>query len=328
MSKLSWGGGYNTNILQMKNEQDTAGEEQSSAGSYGTPTALPPGPDAISVELSIYKILGVGQQELVFTDFVNPINGIFTISADDVENWGNGTFKARVGGIESNEFVVSLSETPVKPISPSTVNAKHYRFTPQRSIIETVINEVVGIDNGKVDVPVQFSMNYSVYNIAPPGYPNPGNLQVTDQVAPSLPTPLPDEVDQPMVVTPETFTFPDWIGSGGGARVTSEPRTIVGLTQPVQAFVSGVMSQIQVNDGQPQSNPQMVDEGDIVRVLVARANVGQQTRVVNLTIGNFTTTFTSRYPHSEPEPTYTPPPADSTDRDWTDFVDDYDYGGS
>lgn len=322
MSKLLWGGKLNTRILKMAQTTTEASGNSggNSGGSHGT-SSLPPGPDANSAELNIYKILGVGQQELVFSDYVNPINGIFTISADDVEDWGNGRFKARVGGIDSNEFTVSLSETVPKPISPATVNAKHYRFTPQRSIVETVINEVVGVDNGKVDVPVQFAMNYSVFNIAPPGYPNPGNLQVTDQVAPPLPTPLPEEVDQPMVVTPEAFTFPDWEGVSGGQRVTSQPRTIVGLTQPVQAFVTGTMSQLQVNDGQPSSNPQMVDDGDIVRVLVKRANATSTSIGSQLTIGNFTTTFTSIYPVFEMSSRETGTSSGGGGTDW-------DMGGS
>ena len=337
MSKLLWGGKNNTRTLRMLETQEGSGNYGGDSGGSHGGSSLPPGTDANSAELNIYKILGVGQQELVFSDYVNPINGIFTISADDVEDWGNGTFKARVGGIDSNEFTVSLSEAVPKPISPATVNAKHYRFTPQRSIVETVINEVVGVDNGKVDVPVQFAMNYSVFNIAPPGYPDPGNLQVTDQVAPPLPTPLPEEVDQPMVVTPEAFTFPDWVGTSGPHRVTSEPRTIVGLTQPVQAVVNGRGGQLQVNDDIPKPFPQMVEDGDIVRVLVNRPT-RQGDNITNFTIGNFTTTFKAVYPSDDwwdktfsfggtvtpppPSPTpYTPPPSyGHGDRD--------DYGGS
>lgn len=306
MSKLLWGGKLNTRILRMDEMEYETEEEQDSGG--GSTPASSTTNVANSVELNVYKIDGTNQ-ELVFSDYVNPVVNEYTISAEDVGQWGNGTFKARVGGVESNTFHVQLSEAP--PVSKPTgaVNAAHYRFAPQRNIIETVISEVVGIDNGKVDVPVQFNMNYSIYNIAPPGSPTPGDLTITQGGSAPAPQPVDDSVEQPMVVSPEDFTFPpNTQGGSTSSRVTSEPRTIVGITQPVAATVSGTTAKLQVNDGMPSAQSQMVEEGDVVRLSIKGASVTIPTRVATLNIGNFTTKFITTIGTIQP--------------------DNFDYGGS
>ena len=338
MSKLSWGGELNTRILRMDLEDELLDSQDSGGGTTPTTQA----PPANAVELNIYRVTGVNQQELVFSDYVDPTTGEFTISAEDVADWGDGNFKAIVGGSCSNDFTVALAEMPPVPQPEGVVNAKHYRFTPQRSIIETVINEVVGIDNGKVDVPVQFNMNYSIYNVAPPGYDNPGSLQVLDQLAPPMPVPQADDVDVPRNVNPQPFSFPAWYGISGGSKVASEPRTIVGITEPVMATVRGNDAHLQINDEQPTKEPTMVSDGDVIRLHVKRPRVGfDSLRLVNdpdnfatLTIGNFTTTFRAFYGSEEmynesptPSPTPTPAPVPPPDN-FSDFSDDFDYGGS
>ncbi len=320
MEKLLWGGKLNTRILRMDLE-DELGDSQDSGGSGGSTPASSTTNVANSVELNVYKIDGTNQ-ELIFSDYVNPVVNEYTISAEDVGQWGNGTFKARVGGVESNTFHVQLSEAPPVPTPAGAVNAAHYRFAPQRNIIETVISEVVGIDNGKVDVPVQFNMNYSVYNIAPPGSPNPGNLSITQGGSAPAPQPVDDSVDQPMVVSPEEFSFPpNAQGGSTSGRVTSEPRTIVGITQPVEASVSGNTAKLQVNDGMPSAQPQMVDEGDVVRLSIKGAGVFMPIRKATLNIGNFTTMFITTMGSTAPTPTPTPTPSPTPTPPW-----DKDYG--
>tara|TARA_Y100001938_G_C8098330_1_gene439687 strand:+ start:3313 stop:4302 length:990 start_codon:yes stop_codon:yes gene_type:complete len=329
MSKLSWGGELNTRILRMDLE-DELGDSQDSGGSGGT-TPTTQAPPANAVELNIYKVTGVNQQELVFSDYIDPTTGEFTISAEDVADWGDGNFKARVGGTYSNDFTVALAEMPPIPQPQGVVNAKHYRFTPQRSIVETVINEVVGIDNGKVDVPVQFNMNYSIYNVAPPGYDNPGSLQVLDQIAPPMPVPQADEVDVPRNVNPQPFNFPAWYGISGGERVGSEPRTIVGITEPVMATVRGDDAHIQRNGDQITKQPVQIREGDVIRLWTKRPRVGFDglmpqadfDNTATLTIGNFTTTFRAFWGNEDYNSSTT-----TTGTGDGGSGDGWDYGGS
>ena len=316
---------------------DEGGEGQTggdSGGGGGIPPASQNQP--APAELKIFRLDSQGQNNvLVFSDFLNPLTNQFTISAEDVENFGDGTYRARINDVFSNDFTVALTEVVPPPVPQGAINAKHYKFTPQRNIVETVINEVIGIDNGKVDVPVQFNMDYSIYNIAPPGLPGAGSLQVLDQLQAPLPTPQMEEVQVETSLTPTDFNFPAWYGISGGSRVVSEPRTISGITEQVLATVSGDDAHLQINDEQPTKEPRMVSEGDVIRLHVKRPRIGfddSAFRMVNdpsnratVSIGNFTTKFKAFYgteemyensPAASPTPTPTPPP------------DDFDYGGS
>ena len=62
MSKLSWGGELNTRILRMDLEDELLDSQDSGGGT--TPTTQAPPSNA--VELNIYRVTGVNQQELVF----------------------------------------------------------------------------------------------------------------------------------------------------------------------------------------------------------------------------------------------------------------------
>jgi len=313
------------------------GGDSGGGGGTGTPPASQNQP--APAELKIFRLDSEGQNNvLVFSDFLNPLTNQFTISAEDVENFGDGTYRARIGDVFSNDFTIALTEVVPPPVPQGAINAKHYKFTPQRNIVETVINEVVGIDNGKVDVPVQFNMNYSIYNVAPPGLPGAGSLQVLDQLQAPLPTPQMEEVQVETSLTPTDFNFPAWYGTSGGERVVSEPRTISGITEQVLATVTGNDAHLQINDEQPTKQPRMVSDGDVIRLHVKRPRVGfDNFRLVNdpdnfarVSIGNFTTVFRAFYgtesmydesptPSPTPTPTPTPPPDD---------FDERDYGGS
>ena len=321
---------------------DEGGEEQTggvTGGGGGTPAPVT-GNQPAPVELSIFRLDSDGNNNvLVFSDFLNPVTNQFTISADDVADFGDGTYRARIGDVFSNDFTIALTEIVPPPVPQGTINAKHYKFTPQRNIVETVINEVVGIDNGKVDVPVQFNMNYSIYNIAPPGQPGAGSLQVLDQLQAPAPTPPMAETQVETNLTPTEFSFPAWYGVSGGSRVVSEPRTISGITEPVMATVSGDDARMQINGEQPTKQPTRVFDGDVIRLHVKRPRVGfDSLQLVNdpdnratVSIGNFTTTFRAFYgteemynesPTPSPTPTPTPTPVPVPP------PDDFDYGGS
>ena len=324
---------------------DEGGEGQTggdSGGGGGTPAPVT-GNQPAPVELKIFRLDSEGQNNvLVFSDFLNPLTNQFTISADDVADFGDGTYRARIGDVFSNDFTIALTEIVPPPVPQGTINAKHYKFTPQRNIVETVINEVVGIDNGKVDVPVQFNMNYSIYNIAPPGQPGAGSLQVLDQLQAPAPTTPMAETQVETNLTPTEFSFPAWYGVSGGSRVVSEPRTISGITEPVMATVSGDDAHLQINDEQPTKQPTRVFDGDVIRLHVKRPRIGFDNFVMTndpdnratVSIGNFTTTFRAFYgtedywsqqntsPTPSPTPTPTPSPTPPDD------FDERDYGGS
>ena len=317
------------------NEGGEGDDLQQSGGGFGGSTTQTSQNQPAPAELKIFRLDSQGQNNaLVFSDFLNPLTNQFTISADDVANFGDGTYRARIGDVFSNDFTIAITEVVPPPVPQGSINAKHYKFTPQRNIVETVINEVVGIDNGKVDVPVQFNMNYSIYNIAPPGIPGAGSLQVLDQLQAPSPTPQMDEVQVETSLTPTEFNFPAWYGTSGGERVVSEPRTISGITEQVLATVSGDDALLQINDEQPTKQKREVSDGDVIRLHVKRPRVGFDSfKLVNdpdnratVSIGNFTTTFRAFYGSEEmynESPTPTP-----TGTGGGSYGLDDDFGGS
>ena len=124
---------------------DEGGEGQTggdSGGGGGTPAPVT-GNQPAPVELKIFRLDSEGQNNvLVFSDFLNPLTNQFTISADDVADFGDGTYRARIGDVFSNDFTIALTEIVPPPIPQGTINPKHYKFTPQRNIVETVIKEI------------------------------------------------------------------------------------------------------------------------------------------------------------------------------------------
>ena len=178
MKKLLWGGKNNTNVSRMiGGEGDLGGNLPPEQG--GSTTTIPTGTTEVpvpgtSVDLKIFKIdARQGNNvslDLVFSDVVDSSTGLYIVSAGDVVDFGNGDFRASVDGVMSNDFSINIQVQP-QPLPEGTVNAAHYKLEPTREIVETLVTQIVANDNGKVDVPVLFGVDYSIFNIAPPGNP-------------------------------------------------------------------------------------------------------------------------------------------------------------
>ncbi len=320
MSKLLWGGKNNTKVLRMISEQDTLNDNiqqqtQSTVIPTGTTEVTVP---ATAVDLKIFKITGGtdANLELVFSDVVDSSTGLYIVSAAEVVELGNGNFRASVDGVMSNDFSINIQMQP-QPLPEGTVNAAHYKLEPTREIVETLVTQIVANDNGKVDVPVMFGVDYSVFNIAPPGNPIGGQQTITGGYTIPAPTPTPVATENP-ILTPDPFTFPSeeldvWSRPNWAE---SAPRTISGINQEVQANVrqgsTGVNTQFKVNDGEWGAQSLSVNDGDVVQVRLQTNNIHQgmgqfNTKLqsnagitVTLDVGNGTFTYNVSTRHADP----------------------------
>ena len=317
MSKLLWGGKNNTKVLRMISEQDTLNDniqQQTQSTVIPTGTTEVPVPGS-GVDLKIFKIED-NNLELVFSDVVDSSTGLYIVSAAEVVELGNGNFRASVDGVMSNDFSINIQTQP-QPLPEGTVNAAHYKLEPTREIVETLVTQIVANDNGKVDVPVMFGVDYSVFNIAPPGNPIGGQQTITGGYTIPAPTPTPVATENP-ILTPDPFTFPSekldvWSRPNWAE---SAPRTISGINQEVQANVrqgsTGVNTQFKVNDGEWGAQSLSVNDGDVVQVRLQTNNIPQgmgqfNTKLqsnagitVTLDVGNGTFTYNVSTRHADP----------------------------
>jgi hypothetical protein len=287
MKKLLWGGKNNTNVSRMVGGQgDLGGNIPPEQG--GSTTTIPSGTTEVpvpgtSVDLKIFKISqrqgGNVNLDLVFSDVVDSSTGIYIVSAGDIAEFGNGDFRASIDGIMSNDFSINIQMQP-QPIPEGTINTAHYKLEPTREIVETLVTQIVANDNGKVDVPVLFGVDYSVFNIAPPGNPIGGQQTITGGYTIPTPTPTPTTTENP-ILTPDPFSFPseelDIAALPNWAE--SAPRTISGINQQVQANVrqgsTGINTQFKVNDGEWGTQSLSVYDGDVVQVRLKTNNIPQ-----------------------------------------------------
>jgi hypothetical protein len=288
MSKLLWGGKNNTKVLKMISEDDYRGPGMGDHMSGREDTVVPTGTTelpvpATGVDLKIFKISqrqgNNVNLELVFSDVVDSSEGLYIVSAAEVVELGNGNFRASVDGVMSNDFSINIQMQP-QPLPEGTVNAAHYKLEPTREIVETLVTQIVANDNGKVDVPVLFGVDYSVFNIAPPGNPIGGQQTITGGYTIPTPTPPPVATENP-ILTPDPFTFPpDELDIGALPNWSeSAPRTISGINQEVQANVrqgsTGINTQFKVNDGEWGTQSLSVYDGDVVQVRLKTDNIPQ-----------------------------------------------------
>ncbi len=288
MSKLLWGGKNNTTISRMIGGAGDLGGNLpgQTETTTTTTTTIPTGTTevpvpATGVELKIFKITGTHNPnlELVFSDVVDSSVGLYIVSAAEVVELGNGNFRASVDGIMSNDFSINIQIQP-QQLPDATINAAHYKLEPTREIVETLVTQIVANDNGKVDVPVLFGVDYSVFNIAPPGNPIGGQQTITGGFTIPTPTPTPVATENP-ILTPDPFSFPSELLDVAALPnwAESAPRTISGINQQVNANVrqgsTGVNTQFKVNDGEWGAQSLSVNDGDVVQVRLQTKNIAQ-----------------------------------------------------
>jgi hypothetical protein len=286
MSKLLWGGKNNTTISRMIGGAGDLGGNLpgQTETTTTTTTTIPTGTTevpvpATGVDLKIFKITGNQNPnlELVFSDVVDSSVGLYIVSAAEVVELGNGNFRASVDGIMSNDFSINIQIQP-QQLPDATINAAHYKLEPTREIVETLVTQIVANDNGKVDVPVLFGVDYSVFNIAPPGNPIGGQQTITGGFTIPTPTPTPVATENP-ILTPDPFSFPSELLDVAALPnwAESAPRTISGINQQVNANVrqgsTGVNTQFKVNDGEWGAQSLSVNDGDVVQVRLQTKNI-------------------------------------------------------
>jgi len=275
-NKIIWGGKNKTTQLKMIDFDWLDDEERQSEVPTGTTEVQVP---ANAVDLKVFKIIstisGNTSLELVYSDSVDPSTGQYILSADDVVELGNGNFRLSIDGIMSNDFSIAIAPAR-QQLPPETIKAAHYKLVPSPQIVETLVTQIVAADNGKVDVPVQFGVDYSVFNLAPPGAINAGEQIIEGGYTIPAPTPTPDVDDVPRL-EPDNFVFPIVEFDMGNLPnfITSGVRSITGINQQVMASIrqpQHLEAQFKLNDGAWKTQQQEVNPGDTIQLRVKTKN--------------------------------------------------------
>ncbi len=275
-NKIIWGGKNKTTQLKMIDFDWLDDEERQSEVPTGTTEVQVP---ANAVDLKVFKIIstisGNTSLELVYSDSVDPSTGQYILSANDVVELGNGNFRLSIDGIMSNDFSIAIAPA-VQQLPPETIKAAHYKLVPSPQIVETLVTQIVASDNGKVDVPVQFGVDYSVFNLAPPGAINAGEQVIEGGFSIPDPTPTPDIDDTPRL-EPDNFSFPVTEFSIGNRPnyIESGVRSITGINQQVDVRVRQPQHldvHFKINDGGWGDKRRPVNPGDTIQVRVKAKN--------------------------------------------------------